>query len=86
MGADFFRRQSVTGHVVCEKIDELVDAVVGELAIGVTPFAVVFVDAAVGLSAHRSILQRHAAALTDELLRAAEQGIDRDIVEFGKYF
>ena len=72
--------------MVCEKIDELVDAVIGKVAIGVAPFAVGFIDAAVRLSAHRSILQRHAAALTDELLRAAEQGIDRDIVEFGKYF
>lgn len=83
---DFFRRPRVTGHVVCEKIDELVDAVIGKVAIGVAPFAVGFIDAAIGLAAHGSILQRHAAALTNELSRAAEQGIDRDIVKFGKYF
>lgn len=72
--------------MVCEKIDELVDAVIGKEAIGVAPFAVGFIDAAVRLAAHGSILQRHAAALTNELSRAAEQSIDRDIVKFGKYF
>ena len=58
-----------------EKVDELTQIAVYELAFRIAPLAVVLVKRAVRLTAQKSIFKRHAAALADELYGRAEKGI-----------
>ena len=65
-------------HVVDQEVQEGVLALVGELAIGIAPFAVVLVEAAVVLAADHGVVgQGHATALTVKGLRRAQKGVDR---------
>ncbi len=65
------------GHVDEEEVEQGVFVLVGELTIGVAPFAIVLVERAVGFVAdHRVVRQRHATALTIKGLRRTEQGVD----------
>ena len=65
-------------HMFYQEVQQRFLAFVGELAIGITPLAVVFVETAVSLAADHGIIgQRHPAALAIERLRCAQQGIDR---------
>ena len=65
------------GHVAEEEVEQGVLVLVGELTIGVAPFAIVLVERAVGFVAdHRVVRQRHATTLTIKGLRRTEQGVD----------
>ena len=75
------------GHVADQEIQEGVLALVGEFAIGIAPFAVVLVEAAVVFAADHGVVgQRHATALTVKGLRGAQKGIDGDTEFTGKDF
>ena len=68
-------------HVADADIDQAVHVVVGVGSVGVAPFAVVLVGGAVLVIAYDRIVHGHAAALADQLLRGAEERVDRDLVE-----
>lgn len=75
------------GHVVDQEVQEGVFALVGELAIGIAPFAIVLVEAAIVLAADHGVVgQGHATALTVKGLRGAQQGIDGDTEFTGEDF
>ncbi len=75
------------GHVADQEVQEGIFAPVGELAVGIAPFAVVLVEAAVVFTADHGIVgQGHAAALTVKGLRGAQQGVDGDAEFPGKDF
>ena len=75
------------GHVVDQEVQEGILALVGEFAIGIAPFAVVLVEAAVILAANHGIVgQRHATALTVKGLRRAQKGVDGDAEFTGEDF
>ena len=75
------------GHVADQKVQEGVFGLVGELAVGIAPFAVVFVEAAVVFAADHGVVgQGHATALTVKGLRGAQKGVDRDAEFTGKDF
>ena len=58
------------GHVAQEEVEQGVFVLVGELTIGVAPFAIVLVERAVGFVAdHRIVRKGHAAALAIQGLR-----------------
>jgi len=66
------------GHVLKQEIQKGVLALISKLAVGVTPFAVIFVERTVGFTAdHRVVGQRHTAALTVEGLGRAQKCVDR---------
>lgn len=59
-----------------EKLQELLHAVIGELAVGIAPLTVVLVEAAVQIPADDLItVQGHTTALTDQLARVTQQMI-----------
>ena len=61
-----------------EKLQELLHAVIGELAVGIAPLTVVLVEAAVQIPADDLItVQGHTTALTDQLSRCTKKRIDR---------
>lgn len=63
-----------------EKLQELLHAVIGELAVGIAPLTVVLVEAAVQIPADDLItVQGHTTALTDQLARVTQQMIDGGI-------
>ena len=68
-------------HVLRTEVDELVHARIGEFSIGVAPFTVVLVDGSVRLTAERRLLERHPAALADQLPRRAQKRVDRHVKE-----
>ena len=75
------------GHVADQEVQEGVFALVGELAIGIAPFAVVLVEAAVVFAADHGVVgQGHATALTVKGLRGAQQGVDGDTEFTGEDF
>ena len=57
---------------------------VDEFPVGITPLTVLLVEGAVRLSTDIGVLQRHAAALANQLPRRAQQGIDGDIKQAGE--
>ena len=60
-----------------EKLQELLHAVIGELAVGIAPLTVVLVEAAIQIPADDLItVQGHTTALTDQLARVTQQMID----------
>ena len=59
-------------------LDEIVHIAVGIRSVGVAPFAVVRVGAAVLFAADNVLLQRHPAALADQRMRRIQQRIDRN--------
>ena len=82
MGADLLLRPAFACHVLCAEIDQLLLAGIGKFPVGVTPLAVFLVERAVGFPAEGGILQRHPAALTDQLPGRPQQRVDGNIVEF----
>ena len=75
------------GHVADQEVQEGVLGPVGELAVGIAPFAVVFVEAAVVFAADHGVVgQGHATALTVKGLRGAQQGVDGDTEFTGEDF
>ena len=74
-------------HLLYEEIEQQIFALIGELAIGIAPFAIVLVEAAVVLTADHGVVgQGHATALTVKGLRGAQQGVDGDTEFTGKDF
>ena len=59
-----------------EEIQQLLQVSIYEFPVRVAPFAVFFVECAVRFPADIGILQRHSAALSEQLPRRAQQGID----------
>ena len=60
-----------------KKIEQRIFGLVGEIAVGVAPFAILLVETAVGIEAyHRIVRERHSTALTNKSLRRTEQGVD----------
>ena len=79
MGADLFGGPLLVCHVGDAEVDQLRRAGVTEFAAVVAPLAVVLVERAVRLLAGGGVLQRHAAALADQLPGRAQERIDRDV-------
>ena len=76
MGADLFGGPLLVCHVGDAEFDQLRRAGVTEFAAVVAPLAVVLVERAVRLLAGGGVLQRHAAALADQLPGRAQERID----------
>ena len=75
------------GHVADQEVQESVFARISEFTIGIAPFAVVFVEAAVVFAADHGVVgQGHAAALTVKGLRGPQKGVDGDTEFTGKDF
>ena len=70
--ADIFRVR----HMRQQKIQQRILALVSEGPLRIAPLAVILIIAAVWLPAGDAVLQRHAAALADELPRRTQQRID----------
>ena len=68
-------------YMLHAEINELLGALILELAAGVAPFAVFLVERAVRLAAGYFVLERHTAALADVPARRAEKRIDGDVKE-----
>ena len=83
MGADLLRGPRFGRHVRDAEVDELLHALVGKGAAVVAPLAVVLVEGTVRLTAQGAVVERHAAALADELTRGAKQGIDGHVEKGG---
>ena len=79
IGARLLGREGLARHVGDEKFDQLILIRVDKTAVGIAPFAVVLVERSVRLAAERGVVERHAAALADQLARGAEKGVDGDI-------
>ena len=62
-------------------VDELAEVVIHIFAVGIAPLAEVLVEAAVDLTAERAVVERHSAALADQLSRRAEQCVYRNVVQ-----
>ena len=84
MRPDLLRGPGLAREVRYAKVDKLLNAAILEFTVGVTPFAVVLIERAVRLAAGCAVLERHPAALADKAPRGTQQGIDRNIEEFGK--
>ena len=79
------RMGDVLGHMGDEKLQELLHAVIGELAVGIAPLTVVLVEAAVQIPADDLIaVQGHTTALTDQFARVTQQMIDGGIKQCGQ--
>ena len=75
------------GDVADEEVDERVLVLIDKIAIGVAPFAIVLVEAAVVFAADHGVVgQGHATALTVKGLRGAQQGVDGDTEFTGEDF
>ena len=74
-------RPGVACHVLHAELDQLLRARILERAVRVAPFAVFLVESTVRLSAGGGILERHAAALADQLPRGTEQRVDRNVIK-----
>jgi hypothetical protein len=59
-----------------QKIGQFFKTGIAEVAVGIAPLAVFLIEKSVTFHAYISILKRHTTALTDELLRRAEQSVD----------
>ena len=66
-------------HMLCTKIDQLFLTSIFELPVRIAPFTVLFIKIAIRLFADRRILQRHPAALADQLSRHSQKRVDRNI-------
>ena len=77
--ADLLSGPRFARHMLHAEVDELLQAGVLERTARVAPLAVVLVERAVRLAAENGVLQRHPAALTDELARRAQQCVDRNV-------
>ena len=76
MRPDLLRRPALTRHVRHAEIYQLLLAGIRELAAGVAPLAVVLVERAVRLLAGSGVVERHPAALTNQLSGRAQQRVD----------
>ena len=84
VGARLLGRPILIGHVLHQKIGQRLQILIGKLPVGIAPLAVVLVERAVRLAAEQRILQRHAAALADQLARRAQQRVDRYVKQRGQ--
>ena len=65
-----------------KKADHLVHILIDIFAVRIAPSAVFLVELSVRLPADNIILQRHPAALTDQLFGRSEDRVDRNTEEF----
>ena len=87
IGAHLIGRSVFVRHMTRQKIDQLREVGVRELAVGVAPFAVRFVERPVRFAADGGIVREgHSAALADQLARCAKQGVDRHVEPPGQQF
>ena len=56
VGSGLLRRELLIGHMGDEKLQELLHAVIGELAVGIAPLTVVLVEGTVGVLAGGAIV------------------------------
>ena len=67
-------------HLLYEEIEQQIFALIGELAIGIAPFAVVLVERAVGfVTDERIVGERHTATLANQCLRRTQERVDRHV-------
>ena len=78
---DLRRGPCLRRHMFHAEINELLGALILELAAGIAPFAVFLVERSVRLAAGYFVLKRHTAALADAPARRAEKRIDGDVKE-----
>ena len=84
VGPDLLRQPGFIGHVALQKIQQLLQAGVDKLSVGIAPFAVLLIEGAIWLPADIGVLQRHTTALADQLPGRAKRGVDGDIKQPGK--
>ena len=84
IAAGLLLRESFRHHLADADVNQVVHIAVGKRSVGIAPPAVVLIDRAVFFPAENRVLQRHPAALADQLPRRAEQGIDRHVEQAGK--
>ena len=73
VGADLLRGPVAVGQVAGKKFDQLLQIGIGERPVCIAPLAVCLIGGAVGFLADGGLLQRHSAALTDQLPRGPQQ-------------
>lgn len=71
-------------HVLYAEVDQLLRTFIFEFAAVIAPFAVFLIERTVGFFADCGIVERHSAALAEQLPRRAQQRVNRNIEEFGK--
>ena len=81
MGANLFGGPGFCGHMGYAEVDQLFLAGIGELAAGIAPLTVVLVEGTVGVLAGGGIVERHSAALADQLSGRAQQRVDGNVEE-----
>ena len=81
-----FGRPGLVCHASRQKVDQLCKVVVSKRPICIAPLAELFIAGAVRLAAHHGVVQRHSAALADQLSGRSQQGIDRNIEEHRELF
>ena len=84
MSPHLLRRPVCRCHVVYAEIDELLRAGIVKLAALVAPLAVFLIQGAVYLPAENAVLQRHPAALAEQLPGRTQQGVDGNVIKPGQ--
>ena len=84
MSPHLLRRPVCRCHVVYAEVDELLRTGIVKLAALVAPFAVFLIQGAVYLPAENTVLQRHPAALAEQLPGRTQQGVDGNVIKPGQ--
>ena len=84
VGAQLLRRDALGGEMVGQKARQLLHGLICEPPVRVAPPAVILVERAVRLAADGRVVQRHAAALAEQLPRRAQQRVAGDLKEAGE--
>ena len=81
-----FLREALADHMRDADVDQIVHIAVRVGTVCIAPLAVVLVKRAVLVSADDRVFKRHPAALTDQLMRRAEQRVDGHAEKRGQQF
>ena len=85
IGPGLLRREILAGHVLHQKFQQLVHVFVGEFPVGIAPFAVLLIEAAVCLPDELAVVgEGHAAALADQPPGTAQQRVDGNVEQRGE--
>ena len=79
IGTRLFFGEILIHHVRHAGADQRVHIAVGIFSVRITPFAVILIQCFVFVPADDGILQRHSAALADELTGFSEQRVDGNV-------
>ena len=73
-------------HMPYTDIDQVIHITVGICPVGIAPLAIIFVERTVLILTDNRIIQRHSAALADQLIRRSKQSVDGNIEKLRQLF